>query len=84
LPARSYVPVTAPGGNAEVPPALGDTHFADIEVSGYLSVLDEQVGELVVAVAEHDVFTRRTRCAERLKGGPWGQVEVFVVEVVTG
>jgi hypothetical protein len=57
FPSRPQIPGHGPGAYSDIPPAVRDPEFTDVEVSRHTTTLVEHdVGEAVVAVADDEVF----------------------------
>jgi hypothetical protein len=64
VPAGAQVPFEAPRGSGEVPPAAGNAEFSEVDEAGDGVVIDEDVGEAVIAVADDEVFIGRAKAFE--------------------
>ena len=66
------VPADAPGPDGDVPPAVGRTQLAQVDVAGDPAALEQHVGRAEVAVAHDEVLVGRSRSPPARPGLPPG------------
>ncbi len=83
LPSGAEVPCHAPSADDDIPSAVGNAEFAEVEVADHPPVLKQNVGKAVVAVADDHVLGLRREGLQAFQRLRHTQVGVLGVQVVS-